>query len=381
METGNIMARLEYLNQFESSSTVRAYKAALKKFFQTIYNVQEPNLEQLADQYFNKYRSYEADIQTFTVALKEAPPKTRRLYLTAVKIFLLENGVELPQLFWRRLKARIKGSGAVSEEEVPTKQTLRSVMTHLPVAGKALFLTLVSSGMRIGEALKLQIGDLELEKTPPLIHVRAEYTKTGHKRITFITPEAVEAIREWLKVRENWLKAATEKSHLYRKSLDDQRLFPFTSANARAMWHNALKKTGNGKVDPRTRRLLMRPHVLRKFFRSMVGSIAGVDAAEALMGHEGYLTEVYRRYPDPEKTLAEAYRKTVCELQICTEEHPDEVRIKQVEERGRLVETLNMQLQARLMALENENLELKQRMLQLEQKLNEIEKTLEEIAS
>jgi len=366
--------RLEYLSQFESSSTVRAYRAALKKFFQTIYNVQEPDLEQLADRYFNENRSFEADVQAFAAALKEAPPKTRRLYLTAVKVFLLENGVELPQLFWRRLKARIKGSGAVSEEEVPTKQTLRSVMMHLSIAGKALFLVLVSSGMRIGEALKLQIGDLELDKNPPMIRVRAEYTKTGRKRITFITPEAAEAVREWLKVRENWLK-----SHLNSKSPDDQRLFPFTSVNARVMWHNALKETGNGKVDPRTRRLLMRPHVLRKYFRSMVGSIAGVDVAEALMGHEGYLTEVYRRYPDPEKTLAEAYRKAVCELQIFTEEHPDEARIKQVEERSRLVEALNMQLQARLMQLENENAELKQRLQKLEQKLNEIEKSLQEL--
>ena len=358
---------------------MRAYRAALKKFFQAIYGVQEPDLEQLAEKYFNENRSYEADVQAFAVVLKEAPPKTRRLYLTAVKIFLLENGVELPQLFWRRLKARIKGSGAVSEEEVPNKQTLRSVMMHLPVAGKALFLTLVSSGMRIGEALKLQVGDLELERNPPLIHVRAEYAKTGHKRITFITPEAAVAIREWLKVRESWLKAAAEKSHLYGKSLDDRRVFPFTSANARAMWRNALKKTGNGKVDPRTKRLLMRPHVLRKYFRSMVGSIAGVDVAEALMGHEGYLTEVYRKYPDPEKTLAEAYRKAASELQIFTEPHPDEERIRQVEERSRLVETLNMQLQSRLMALETENLELKQRLQKLEQKLNELEKALQEL--
>jgi len=375
------MARLEYLNQFESSSTVRAYKAALKKFFQTIYDVHEPDLEKLAEQYFNERRNFEADVQAFAVALKEAPPKTRRLYLTAVKVFLLENGVELPQLFWRRLRGRIKGSQPVSEEKVPTKAELRSVMMHLPVAGKALFLVLVSSGMRIGEALKIQLDDLELERNPPMIRIRAEYTKTGEKRITFITPEAAEAVREWLKVRESWLRAAAEKSHLYGKSLDDRRVFPFTSANARAMWRNALKKTGNGKVDPRTKRLLMRPHVLRKYFRSMVGAIAGMDTAETLMGHGAYLSEVYRKYPDPERFLGEAYMKTISDLQIFTEEHPDEVRIKQVEERSRLLETINMQLQSRLMALESENLELKQKLAEVERKLNEIEKMLQELAS
>jgi predicted ribosome quality control (RQC) complex YloA/Tae2 family protein len=112
----------------------------------------------------------------------------------------------------------------------------------------------------------------------------------------------------------------------------------------------------------------------------MVGSVAGVDVAECLMGHTGYLTAVYRKYPDPEKTLAEAYRKAVSELQIFTEEHPDEARIKTVEERSRLLENMNVQLQTRLMALENENTELKQRLQKLEQKLSEIEKMLVELA-
>ena len=357
------MGRLQYLSQFESKSTVLAYRAALKKFFQIIYGVQEPDLELLAERYFSEHRSFEADVQAFAATLKEAPPKTRRLYLTAVKIFLLENGVELPQLFWRRLRGRIKGSQPVSEETVPSKAVLRSVMMHLPVAGKALYMVMVSSGMRIGEALKLRLDDLKLDRDPPMINIRAEYTKTGEKRITFITPEAAEAVREWLKVRIDWLKAAAGKSHMYVKNVEDQRLFPFTGANARAMWRNALRKTGNGQVDPRTRRLLMRPHVLRKYFRSVVGSVAGVDVAEALMGHHGYLTEVYRKYPDPERFLGEAYRKVVVELQIFVEEHPDEARLKQVEERNRLLENLNMQLQTRLVQLENEYREFKQQTL------------------
>jgi len=372
------MKNLEYLSQFESRSTVRAYKAALKKFFQIIYSEQEPNLEQLSQQYFNEHRNFEADVQTFAVALKEAPPKTRRLYLTAVKIFLLENGVELPQLFWRRLKGRIKGSQPISEEAVPNKAVLRSVMMHLPAAGKALYTLLVSSGMRIGEALKLKLDDVRLDRDPPMIHVRAEYSKTGEKRITFITPEAAEAIREWLKVRESWLKAAAGKSHMYMKSVEDQRLFPFTSANARAMWRNGLKKTGNGQVDPRTKRLLMRPHALRKYFRSVVGAAVGVDVAEALMGHHSYLSEVYRKYPDPERFLGEAYKKAVSDLQIFTLPHPSEEKLKAVEERNLLLENQNIQLQTRITQLENEYREFKQQTLR---EIEELRKMVQQLAA
>jgi len=365
------MGCLSYLEQFESRSTVRVYRAAVKRFLQTLckvkdYRIDESNLEEVAGKYLRARGGDAAriqeDVQVFAAAIKDMPPKTRRTYLAAVKIFLLENGVELPQLFWRRLHGRVKGSQPVSEEKVPSKADLRNVMMHLPAAGRALFLTLVSSGMRIGEALKLQLGDLELNRDPPLIRIRAEYTKTGEKRIVFITPEAAEAIRGWLKVRDEYLKAAALRSR-HAKSVDDRRVFPFTSANARFMWRNALRKTGNGQVDPRTRRTLMHPHVLRKYFRSVVGSIAGVDAAEALMGHHSYLAEVYRKYPDPERFLGEAYRKAVGELQVFVEEHPDEARLRQVEERNRLLENLNMQLQTRLMQLENEHREFKQQTL------------------
>jgi len=40
------------------------------------------------------------------------------------------------------------GSRAVSEEKVPDKEEIRKILMHLPVHGRALFLTLLSSGMR-----------------------------------------------------------------------------------------------------------------------------------------------------------------------------------------------------------------------------------------
>lgn len=363
--------RLSYLQQFESGSTVRAYKAALKKFFQTIYGVPEPNLEEYSERYFNENRSFESDVQTFLAALKEAPPKTRRLYLTAVKIFLLENGVELSQLFWRRLKGRIRGTGAVSEEKVPGKEQLRAVLMHLPVHGKALFLVLLSSGMRIGEALKLKIADLDFTKQPVTVYVRAEYTKTGEKRVTFISSEAAEAVKQWLRVRSQYLEAAANRSHLHVKQVEDNRLFPFTSTNARVMWRNALNKTGNGEIDPRTKRLMMRVHCLRKFFRSQLGSVS-IDMTEALMGHHGYLTEVYRKYPDPEKTLADFYRQNEHLLMVFSD-------TSKVNEKLASLEREREQQQQIINGLVLENRMLRERIAKTEEKLAELERLIRKL--
>jgi integrase len=60
----------------------------------------------------------------------------------------------------------------------------------------ALILTLLSSGMRIAEALNLKIGDLE--SRPSRAHIKAEYSKTRRDRWVFISDEALEAVKEIL---------------------------------------------------------------------------------------------------------------------------------------------------------------------------------------
>ena len=358
------MGRLDYLLQYGSKSTVKAYRLALKDFFQSVYEERD-RLDELAERYFQEPRDYEEDVQRFLVFLKGRPPKTVRLKLSAVRVFLVENGVELPERFWRRLRGRIKGSRAVSIDRVPSNVELRRVMMHLPVHGKALFLTLASSGMRIGEALQLKLGDIDLDAEPARIRVRAEYTKSGNPRIAFISREARDAVREWLRVRPQYLEAAAGKSHRYAKSREDPRVFPFTDANARFMWRNALKKSGLKEHDDRTNRTTLHPHVLRKFFRSRMGAVIPVDVVEALMGHEGYLTEVYRRYS--EEDLAQFYLKGEHTVLVFTE----------AAEIGRLrreVEERNRQLQALVNGLTAENLELRSRLAQLELQHTEFRK-------
>ena len=54
--------------------------------------------------------------------------------------------------------------------------------------------------MRIGEALQLELDDLNLNSYPAKIYIRGEYTKSGNPRIAFIFSEAKEAVEEWLKI-------------------------------------------------------------------------------------------------------------------------------------------------------------------------------------
>jgi integrase len=290
--------------------------------------------------------------------------------ITAIRVFLVENNVELPSKFWRRISGRIKGSRPLTLDKIPSNAELKRIILHMPIHGKALFLTLASSGMRIGEALKLKIDDIDFNSSPVKVNIRGEITKTGNSRITFISKEAAEAIQEWLKVRDKYIEAACGKSHKYPKMKNDDRVFPFEANTAYVIWRNALKKAGFLQKDSQTNRHRMHPHVLRKFFRTKLGAVIPVDIVETLMGHEGYLTEVYRKYSFED--LAKFYSQGEAAISIMAElEEVSKLRVE-VEER-------NKQLQQLVNGLIAENLELKEKMRMLESKISEIEKMLREI--
>lgn len=298
------MSELKYLETYSSENTKRVYKAALKLYLKIVYG--DGELATLASKYIQEERDYKTDIQNFLAKINGKPPTTVRLYISAVKIFLMENDVELREKFWKSITRRVKGSMARTRDKIPSNAQLRRIIMHMPVHGKALYLTLASSGMRIGEALKLELDDIELDQDPPRINVRGENTKSGDRRITFISGETKEHIVEWLKYRTEYLKTASKRSR-HRKTTEDTKLFPFGMSNAHFIWKTALDKTKLNGVDKSTKRHQYHPHVLRKFFRTRMGPVISVDITEALMGHKGYLTDIYRRYD--EDKLAEFYKK------------------------------------------------------------------------
>lgn len=203
---------------------------------QSVYGPNKATVEERAEGYFAEEipRNYKEDIQSFFITIKDKPPKSVRLLLSAVRTFLIENDIELPEKFWRRLRKKVKGSRALTVDKIPSNLELRKILMHMPIQGKALFSTLSSSGMRIGETLQLTLKDLNFNSRPVKISLRGEYTKSGNPRISFVSREATEFLEEWLRVRAQYLKAASRKSHRYKKSVEDPRIFPFESVTAYA---------------------------------------------------------------------------------------------------------------------------------------------------
>jgi len=319
------MSKLESFLNLHTKSTSETYNAGIVRFMEVTYNVkragkrttneERKHLHKLADQYLSEKRDYNEDLMNFAVSLRDSPPKTARTYFIAVKEYIEHHGIEFTTRELKNIKSKLpKGSRARTVEMDMDSAIIRKLMEHMNVNGKALILTLASSGMRIGEALQIDLDDINLEDNPPTIIIRGENTKSGDNRITFINKEAKQTLEEWLKVRDKYLKSSLNKNKgLVNKGIgnlkdeNDSRLFPFSYDNVKEIWDNVLKKTGYDKVDKSTGRKQLRIHQLRKFFRSQLALGCPVDIVENLMGHEGYLTDAYRRYTN--KQMGEYYLK------------------------------------------------------------------------
>lgn len=303
----------DFLKHYESQNTIKSYRRQIKKYFEVID--QNPNT------YLDNGRDYRKDIEYYwNNHLRGMPPLSRTQGLTAVKMFLEEYldenifNIQLSPKFFKKLKRRAKGTRAITQDKVPTPKDLKTIISHTDCKGKALLLTLATSGMRINEALSITKDDIHLDETPARIEIPSRITKTGEARTTFITDETKYAINEWYKIREDYMKYADKCAKKGTRPENDNRVFPFHYQRAWNIWLNAIKKAKLSMKDKTTDRYKFHIHVLRKFFRSRLPKSIGVDMTEFLMGHENYLTREYRDYPDEE--LAKEYMKGAEKLLI-----------------------------------------------------------------
>jgi integrase len=89
-----------------------------------------------------------------------AAPKTIWIYAGAVKSLLEHDDVQLDK---RKLKrVQLPAKVEVSIDRIPTREELRGLVLNSPPGTRALIGLLASSGLRIGEAANLHVGNLDL---------------------------------------------------------------------------------------------------------------------------------------------------------------------------------------------------------------------------
>ena len=340
-----------------SPDVQRTYRCFLKKFL-NLY-VDGNSLEEMVDKYFGVKRNWMEDLDHFFATIMDRSPGFRVQAYTVLKTTFLYQNIDLPERFWKILRKRLGPRTQLVEDYIPSIGDLRKIVLNAPPLLKTIVLVLVSTGARVGEILKINLKDLDLEHKK--IILLPEYTKNRRKRTLFLTEEAANTLKIWLKMRERYLEKKSNKKFCKKYgAIDGGRVFPVHYNVVMYSWNRLLKKLGY-----KARRHEFTLHNIRKWFRTRLGPHIPIDIVEALMGHEGYLTKSYRKYSDME---LEKYFREKCEpLLTIFEDLEEKIRLeKKLEEK-------DAEMREILEKYESENLHLKIELNELRIKLMEME--------
>ena len=255
-----------------------------------------------------------------------------------VDIGMLKQYVSLPKVF-KELPKRVK------------IQELQLLIEKAKPLRKALYLTLLSSGMRLGETLRLRKIDFDLTEDPVRITIPAKIAKNRHSRITFISKEARAHVSDIILNLKNYDDLVfSSNEDVERVILTEEQYF------------SRLRKTCKlDDWDSGERRHRITIHKFRKWFISTaVKNGMETEYKNSIVGWSSF-DETYHEFGEE---LAEAYREIESSLYIT----PEYQALSEIKEKDKEIAKIKEQTH-RIGELEShvDNVELN-----LSKKLNEL---------
>jgi len=358
-----------FLDDIRTDSTRTSYVTGICTFIHFIYSLPPIKGErrskdekeicfQKCNEYLEETRNHGDDLIAFIKFMNEKhnSPQLINVNTTAVKEFMLHHRIKLDEYDLRRVKKVKPPMSAVKRKYDISHEEIRKILTHSHITLKSIILLLVSSGARIDEIISLTLKDIEFHENYGIIYIARENTKTKKQRYSFISQETVEVLKEYIRKEGK---------------TDTDRLFDFTYENANYMFNLALKNAGLDERDAESNTRKISFHIFRAFFLSQMKLVISPEIPEMLAGHEGYLTQNYRNYP--QKQALEEYLKAV---KMVTFEMPQDVREmqtkfeKELAENTQLVKSIvieNQQLKQEVSGIKGENQQLKQQIFEIQE--------------
>lgn len=264
-------------------------------------------------------------------------PGTIRRYFSAVTRYLNYRGIRITE----DIRDGINFPHKIKEQRFPLRiEHIQEIFRVASFRKIALYLALLSSGMRIGEAVSIKKQNLEKVYSASgemriKINIPAKFTKTKTSRSVFISKEAWNYIY-------NAYERLNDDDFVWSKNRNNRTTVFAEGAAIRRY----LEKIGLDHNYESTHRKKISLHSFRAYFFTKAARV-DVDFAQSMLGHTGYLNREYDRLTDDEKL--EIYLKIEPELIISEE---DRLKIK-----NQKLEIEKLDLEKRIPFLVNEAVE------------------------
>jgi hypothetical protein len=232
------------------------------------------------------------------------------------------NDVLIP---WKRITRGLPKARRYADDRAPTVEEILRIMEYPDRRVKAIVLTMVSSGIRLGawDYLKWK-HIIPVQREGKIVSAKIiVYQGDPEQYFSFITPEAYFELEKWISYREQCGENITEESWILRNIWERNRgskrkpgiinqprkLHPegVKRIMETALWTQGLRHI----LEPGKRRHeFQADHGLRKFFKTRC-ELAGMMPIniEILMGHSVGISDSY--YRATEKELLDDYIKAI----------------------------------------------------------------------
>jgi integrase len=244
---------------------------------------------------------------------------------------------------WGYVKLRInipKRYNVRNDRAFTISEVRRLILSAKKGRLKMLIWFLATTGLRIGEALKLRVENLDLVSDPPRAMVISE--KTNQPRTVFLTKELANALREYLGDRKF--------GYVFSTLRDPDKPTPYAYVHITFM--QLLKRVGLAYRDVSNKGWILHIHCLRKFYKTRLEE-AGINPLmiELWMGH---VSDVVHAYFKPSmKMMIEEWRRAEKALTLFGEEDEGIEDIKKISELENEVAELRRILSGLLSRLES----------------------------
>ncbi len=282
-------------------------------------------------------------------------PMTVHKRFSSVVNWLNWNGIYIENRETIVLQSALPRKIMVGSDACITRETIQTIIHHADIQMKALILVLCSSGMRINEALSLKYADFADKKISD-IEIPRQQMKAGVAHRYYFSAEALQAISEYLKIRDNIRRRGAVRTKNMGQKYSNDTLFGMTATTAGRKFIRIQQAAGVYEYDPEGKQAKITFHSFRKWMESVAKLHQPENIVNAIVGHDEGLSQNYRRYTADQ--LRDAYKKI--EPYLCIEAPADYAELQgETQNSLKLQQETTATLAAKMLSMEQELKELR----------------------